>query len=515
MTPHVPEESVAPANRRSWVALAVLALPTLLLSIDVSMLYLALPQLTAELRPSATELLWTTDVYGFMIAAFLIPMGAIGDRIGRRRLLLIGAAAFGLTSVVAAYATTPATLILARALLGIAGATLMPCTLGLISDIFRVQRQRQVAIGVWAACFSGGVTVGPVVGGLMLDRFWWGSVFLLGVPVMALLLIAGPILLPAASGPRSGRVDALSVVLSVTAIMTLVYGIKALAAHGVALVPLISLLAGAVCGVVFVRRQRALESPMLDLSLFTRREFSVALTVLLFALAAMGGANLFIAQYLQLVVGLSPLAVGLWLLVPSAVLMVSALTAPLLAHRIHPGRVIGFALIVTVVGYLMVTRVPSRDGLPLLLVALTVVHVGLGPIMSLGTDLVVGSAPPEKAGAASAASETSSELGLSSGIATLGTLGTVVYRDQLPEAPPAGVPVEAMTGARETLAAGIELAEQLPEQAGVILIAAARDAFTDSMAAVVLVSAGITASLAVMSLIVFARRPVSSSLAKR
>jgi MFS transporter, DHA2 family, multidrug resistance protein len=222
----------AQATRREWAGLAVLALPTLLVSVDTFVLLLALPQISEHLHPSSTQLLWISDIYSFLLAGFLVTMGTLGDRIGRRRLLLIGAAAFGLASVLAAYAPNPALLIAARALLGLAGATLSPSTLALIANMFRDPRQRAVAIGVWMACFMSGAAIGPIVGGVLLERFWWGSVFLLAVPVMALLLTAGPLLLPEYRAGGAGGVDLVSVALSLAGILPVVYGITGLARAG-------------------------------------------------------------------------------------------------------------------------------------------------------------------------------------------------------------------------------------------------------------------------------------------
>ena len=291
----------------------MLALPTLLLGLDVTLLYLALPALAADLQPSSTQALWIMDAYGFMIAGFLITMGTLGDRIGRRRLLLIGAVAFGITSVVAAHATSAAMLIAARAVLGVAGATLMPSTLALISNMFGDTRQRALAIGVWATMFALGMAAGPVVGGLLLERFWWGSAFLVAVPVVVVLLVAGPVLLPEYRAPRSGPLDLASVLLSLAAVLPAVYGIKEIAKAGLEPGAVLALALGGLWALVFVRRQRRLASPLLDMRLFASRTFCAALFVLLVGLVGVSGVMLLVTQYLQLVAGLSPLAAGLWM----------------------------------------------------------------------------------------------------------------------------------------------------------------------------------------------------------
>ncbi|MDT5024433.1 MAG: transporter, family, multidrug resistance protein, partial [Micromonosporaceae bacterium] len=332
------------AGRREWVGLAVLALPTLLISVDVFVMLLALPHLSAGLGADSTQQLWIMDVYSFMIAGFLVTMGTLGDRIGRRKLLLIGAAAFGAASVLGAYSTSPEMLIAARALLGIAGATVAPSTLALISNMFRDAQQRGLAIGVWLVCFMGGAAIGPLAGGVMLESFWWGSVFLLGVPAMLLLLVLGPILLPEYRNAAAGRLDLPSVALSLAAILPIVYGLKELARNGWHPVPLAAIVAGTAVGIGFVRRQRTLADPLLDVRLFANRAFSGALGSMFFGTLTMGAMMLFSTQHLQLVEGLTPLRSGLWMLVPVVASTASVLLSPLAARRIRPAYLIGAGL---------------------------------------------------------------------------------------------------------------------------------------------------------------------------
>jgi len=476
----------------------VLALPTLLVSIDVFVMLLALPQLSAELGAGSTQQLWIMDMYGFMVAGFLVTMGTLGDRIGRRRLLLAGATAFGAASVAAAYATSAEQLIAARALLGVAGATLMPSTLSLVSNMFQDARQRSLAIGVWMACFMGGAAIGPVVGGVLLESFWWGSVFLLGVPAMALLLVAGPVLLPEYRDPRAGRLDLASVALSLAAILPVIYGLKELARSGWGAPPLAAIAAGAAVGLAFVRRQRALADPLLDLRLFADRSFSTALGGMLFGTMLMGAIMVFITRYLQLVQGLSPLRAGLWMLPAAAAATTSFLLSPLVARRVRPALLIGGGLTVSAVGLLAIALADATSGLAALVAGFAVINLGAGPQVTLGTNLVVGAAPPEKAGSAAAINETSGELGFALGIAALGSIGTAVYRAQLADAMPAGVPAEAAEGARETLAGAAAAAGALPAELGVALLDAAREAFTSGMHVVAAVSAVLLVGVAVL-----------------
>jgi len=468
------------AGKREWIGLAVLALPTLLVSIDVFVLLLALPRLSTDLGASSTEQLWIMDVYGFMVAGFLISMGTLGDRIGRRKLLLIGAAGFGAASVLAAYSTSAGMLIAARAVLGIAGATLAPSTLGLIGNMFTVPRQRAVAISVWMTCFMSGAALGPLVAGILLDHFWWGSVFLLGVPAMVLLLVLGPVLLPEYRDAAAGRIDLPSVALSLAAILPFVYGLKELARSGWRPVPLVAVLAGAVVGWIFVRRQRRLADPLLDLRLFARRSFSAALGSMLFGTMLMGAIMMFVTQYFQLVHGLSPLRSGLCMLPAVGGSMAGFLVSPHLVRRVRPAYLIGGGMAVSVGGLLLIAQAGSASGLAVAVAGFAIMNFGAGPMVTLGTDLVVGSAPLERAGTAGAMNQTSGEFGFALGIAALGSVGTAVYRGRL-----GGVPGEA----RDSLAGATAVAGRLPARLGEPLLSSAREAFTSGMHVVAVVSA--------------------------
>lgn len=494
-TPQIPMR----AGRRQWFGLAVLALPTLLLSIDASVLYLALPHLAGDLQPSGTELLWTIDIYGFMIAGFLITMGRLGDRIGHRKLLMVGAVAFGAASAMAAYSPDPTILILARGLLGVAGATMMPATLALISRMFHDPQQRGVAIGIWAACFSAGIALGPLVGGALLEVFWWGSVFLLAVPVMVVLLIAAPLLLPESSDPDAERLDIVSVALSLGAILPVIYGIKSAAEAGLNAVSVIAVLVGLSIGALFVYRQQRLTSPLLDVSLFRDSSLVGAVLALLLGLAVVGAVYMYGTQFLQSVAGYSPLVAGLWLL-PSAVAMIlTSVMAPGLARRFSPGPMLAAALMLCAAGYLLlVLAKPGDGGVAIVVTSLVIVYAGIGPMMALGTDLVVGNAPPDRAGSAAALSETSMEFGLALGIAVLGSLGTAVYRSGIEQTMPSAVPDAAATASHESLGSAVAQASQLPADTGAALTEAAKAAFVDGLIAVGAVSAVVTALTAIM-----------------
>ncbi len=475
------EEAARPqAGRREWIGLAVLTLACLLYAMDLTVLHLAVPSLSADLEPSSTQLLWIVDIYGFMVAGCLITMGTLGDRIGRRRLLMIGAATFGAVSVLAAFSTSPEMLIATRALQGIAGATLAPSTLSLIFSMFLDPRQRSVAIGVWIAGFSAGGAVGPVLGGVLLEQFWWGSVFLLAVPVMGLLLVLGPRLLPEYRDPDAGRLDPTSAVLSLVAILAVVFGLKQVAQDGIGGVSVASILAGIVVGVAFVRRQWRLDDPMIDLALFRNRAFNASLATNVLGIFIAIGYFLFVAQYLQLVLGLSPLRAGLWSLPSAAGFIVGSTLAPRILRRFRPAPVIGAGLAMGAIGLAALTQVGASD-LPIIVAASVVISLGLAPVFTATTDLIVASAPPERAGAASGISETGAELGGALGIAILGSIGTAAYRSELADTMPSGLPAQVSATARDTLGAAVGVAEELPARLGGSLVESARAAFVQGM----------------------------------
>jgi MFS transporter, DHA2 family, multidrug resistance protein len=489
------------AGRREWVGLGVLTLACLLYAMDLTVLHLAVPSLSADLQPSSAQLLWITDIYGFMVAGFLITMGTLGDRIGRRRLLLTGAAAFGVVSVLAALSTSPEQLIASRALLGIAGATLAPSTLSLIFAMFSDPRQRTTAIGIWITAFSAGGAIGPVLGGVLLERFWWGSVFLMALPVMALLLLLGPRVLPEYRDPDAGRLDLVSAAMSLVAVLAAVFGLKLIAQDGIGPLAVSAVLLGLVVGFVFVRRQLGLADPMIDLRLFRNRVFNAALATNLLGIFIAVGYFLFVAQYLQLVLGLSPLEAGLWSL-PSAVgFIVGSNLAPRILRRVRPAWVVGSGLAMAAIGLGVLTQVggSSTADLAILAGASLLVSLGLAPVFTATTDLVVSSAPPERAGAASGISETGAELGGGLGIAILGSIGVAVYRGQLADTLPAGIPSQAATIARDTLGGAVGVAARLPGESGAALLAAAREAFTQGMQLTVALSAVVAVGAAVLA----------------
>ena len=490
------------AGRREWVGLAVLALPTLLASLDMSVLFLALPHLTADLHADSTQQLWILDIYGFMLAGFLVTMGTLGDRIGRRRLLMFGASAFGVASVVAAWSTSAEMLIAARAVLGIAGATLMPSTLALIRNMFHDAKQRGTAIAVWMSCFMVGTAIGPLIGGAMLELFWWGSVFLLAVPVMAILLATAPALLPEYRDESAGRVDLVSVVLSLAAILPVIYGLKESARLGaIEVLPVLAVLAGLVFGALFLSRQRRLATPLLDLRLFADRSFSSCMVIMFCGAVVMSGTFFFIPMYLQMVMGLSPLHAGLWML-PQAVAMIgSTQLTPVLARRFRPAHLMGVALAIAALGCVLLAFVDVSGGLPLLVTGFLLACVGVAPPTMVGTELVITSVEPAQAGSAASVSETGNELGIALGLAILGSVGTIVYRGAVT------VPAGAPESAGESLAGATAASADLPAPIATELLDSARAAFTAGMNTVATFGAVLFAAIAVVALVTLRHRP--------
>jgi DHA2 family multidrug resistance protein-like MFS transporter len=482
------------ATRREWIGLAVIALACLLYAMDLTVLTLAVPSISADLHPSSTEMLWIVDIYGFLVAGFLITMGTLGDRIGRRRLLMIGAAAFGAASVLAAFSSSPEMLIASRALLGVAGATLAPSTLSLIRNMFEHDQQRTVAIGIWITSFSAGAAIGPLAGGVLLEGFHWGSVFLIAVPVMALLLAIGPRLLPEYKDPKPGRLDLVSAALSLFAVLAVIFGIKAVARDGLELASLGPVLAGLALGVSFVERQRRLADPLVDLGLFRRPAFSLALGANTLAFAVVFGIEVFVAQYFQLVLGYSPLEAGLWSVPAAAAFVVGSQLTPPLAARVGPPVAMLGGIVIALAGVALLTQVGTSDGPGLLVAGIVILSLGMAPLFTLAADLALGSAPPERAGAASGISETSSELGGALGLAMLGTVGTAVYRNETADALPDGV----AGNASDTLAGAVAVADRLPQALAADVLEPARDAFVQGLQVAATVSGVLVAAAAVM-----------------
>ncbi|MFF9401202.1 MFS transporter [Streptomyces sp. NPDC014744] len=479
------------AGRREWTAFVVLLLPLLLVSMDISVLFFAIPSIDRDLAPSATQQLWIFDVYAFALAGLLITMGSLGDRIGRRRLLLIGAFAFSAASVAAAYATSPEMLIAARALLGVGGATLMPSTMGLVRNMFRDERQRGRAIGIWSGAMAGGIALGSVLSGVMLQHFWWGSVFLINVPAMVLLVVLVPVLVPEFKDPGPGRFDFLSVPLSMGAVLPVVYGVKESAAHGLDVQRGLIIAAGLLVGLVFVRRQRSRDDALISRELFRDRGFAAGVGLNALASFALMGSSYFTTQYLQSVLGMSTLEAALWSLAPSLAVGAAAPTATAIAQRTERARVVRAGFVIAAAGF-AVLSLTGTDSLWLLLAGCAVLSCGIVTVMALVSDLALSTAPPRKASSAASLLETGQEFGGAMGMALLGAVAMAVYTADMPGSAP--------EDARKTLAGAVATGDGS-------LIAAARDAFVHSMRYASMTGAVLLLAGALLTTMLLRRRP--------
>lgn len=489
-----------PVTARSWAALGILTLAVLLLAIDGTVLALAVPALTADLNPTATQLLWIGDIYSFALAGLLVTMGNLADRIGRKRLLLMGAVGFGLSSVLAAFAPTPEMLIIARAILGISGATIMPSTLAIVRNIFSDPALRTRAIAVWAAGATAGAAVGPIVGGALLEHFHWGSVFLINVPIMVLVLIGGLILLPESKDPNGARIDLFSALLSFIAIVSIVYAIKHVFAKGLDWTVPVAVVLGLLAGWLFLRRQRRLTRPLIDISLFRSPAFSGAVMANTVSIFAFVGLLFFFSQYLQLVRGLGPLQAGLTELSATIASIVVIAFAGFMLGKLGRGRAISVGLGFGALGLAVLALAEGMSGLVGIIIGFAIVGFGAGLAMTLTTDAVVSAAPRERAGAASSIAETAYELGAALGIAVLGSVQLALYRWNLPAITDPGID----SSVNESLATAVSQLDTT-NPAVLAAIEQAQHAFTVGMqwtsviAAILLAIAAVIAWIAIPS----------------
>ncbi|WP_442972637.1 MFS transporter [Rhodococcus sp. Rp3] len=481
------------AAPRDWVALAVLMLPVLLVSVDNTVLAFALPGISSALQPTAAQQLWIIDIYPLVLAGLLVAMGSLGDRIGRRRLLLVGATGFAAVSVAAAYAPSAELLVTARGVLGFFGAMLMPSTLSLLRNIFLDAAQRRLAIAIWASCFAAGAALGPIVGGFLLEHAWWGSVFLLAVPVLIPLLVLAPIFVPESKDPNPGRIDVMSIALSMLALAPIVFAIKKIADSGLGAVVIVPAVVGVVALVAFVRRQLRRPNPMLDVRLFRVPTFSGAVAVNLLSVVSLVGFLFFVSQHLQLVIGQSPMEAGLSLVPGLAVMVVAGMSVVALVRWVQPSSIIVCALLLSATGYALVFLLASPSALAPIIVAFAVLGAGIGAAETLSNDLIVSSVPPTKAGAASAVSETAYEMGAVLGTAILGSVLSASYSAHL--LLPAGLNPEQAQAARETLGGAHAVAGTLPADRADALLAAAGSAFDSG----VTITSGIGVALMITS----------------
>lgn len=486
------------ATTREWVGLAVISLPCLLYSMDRTVLNLAVPRISAELQPASSELLWIVDIYGFVLAGLLVTMGTLGDRIGRRCLLLIGASVFGAASILAALSTSSLMLIAARALLGVGGAALAPSTLSLIRHMFLDSSQRAFAIGIWATSYSVGGAIGPLIGGLLLQRFGWGSVFWIGVPVMMVLLIVGPVLLPEYKSPAAGRMDLISALQSLAAVLLVTYGLKQVATSGWQPMAAVAMTVGVAAGISFVRRQRRLQSRLIDLSLLRSSTFTTALLAYMLGCFVISAISLFTAQYLQHVLGLSPLQAGLWTLPATLGFVIGSMLAPLIARLMSAAPAMSAGLLLAALGLGILAQMESILCAEFLGIGLFVLSLGLAPVFTRAIGLMIETVPPERSGEVSAISEAGSELGAALGIAVLGSVGTAIYRSVIASTMPSGIGPEAAEVARATIGGALSLTHALPEHLSGPLLNSARAAFQESFRMATTLSACFVISMAIV-----------------
>ncbi|GAA4045348.1 MFS transporter [Arthrobacter methylotrophus] len=503
--PRIPSTQSAPW--RDWAALTLLMFPVLLVAVDNTALTFALPAIARTLEVGGVQLLWIVDVYALVLAALLVSMGNLGDRIGRRRLLMIGSTGFAAVSAATAFAPSAEWLIAGRAGMAIFGAMLMPSTLSLIRNIFPDPNRRRLAVAIWAAGFSGGAALGPIFGGWLVEHFWWGAVFLVAVPLLLPLLAFGPAFIPESKDRNPGKPDIASIVLSVLTMAPVVYGVKEFATHGFGPGPATYMAFGVAMGIAFVRRQRSLASPMLDVKLFRNKVFSTAITANVLSLFSMTGFIYFFAQHLQLVEGQSPMQAGIAMLPALLATIVAGLAVVPLVKRIRPGVVVAAGLTLSAAGYLVAAVGNHGQGPGYLLTALLLLALGVGSAETISNDLILGAVPADKAGAASAISETGYELGSLLGTAVLGSILTASYQHHLL------LPVElsghAAERSRETLAGAMDTAAALPQPLAGTLTAAARAAFESGVHITAAIGLVLMAGAALLAAVVLRRVPTA------
>lgn len=466
-------------DARRWWALAALSLAIFLVAVDGTVLSLATPSIVRDLQPTASQVLWIGDIYSFVLAGLLITMGNLGDRIGRKRLLMIGGGAFALISISAAYSPTAELLILNRAALGVAGATLMPSTLALMRSTFVDPVERSFAIGVWSAMGAAGAAIGPLFGGALLQHFWWGSVFLVNVPIMAFMMAIGVPTLAESRNPEAGRIDLLSVALSMVGIVSVVYGVKEIAIEGLEAQFAIVGAIGVVSLIWFVRRQGSLTTPLVDVSLFRNGAFSGAVLATMLSVFGLAGALFFFSQYLQFIKGLEPLQAGLFELPATMAALVAALIAGNIMRRFGRGPTVAVSLLAIGLGMAGVAGVLDSTNYLAFAIPLILIGAGDGVALTVSSDTVLAVAPKDRVGAASAVSETGYELGTALGIAILGSVLTAVYQATL-KLPP-GLPGDVTAGAEQSPGEAFEKAAGLQPTAAEALKDSVHVAFTDAL----------------------------------
>ncbi|MGW1659308.1 MFS transporter [Streptomyces atratus] len=498
------------AGLKEWLGLVVIVLVTLLIAIDISVLGFAITPISESLKPSATQLLWIMDIYSFVLAGALITMGWVGDRLGRRKLLIAGAAVFGIASALAATADSAEMLIGARALLGLGAATLTPTSLALIRNMFQDSAQRKTAIAAWSGTLATGAAIGPVVGGLMLNNFWWGSVFVINTPVMVLVLILAPILLPERRDPSRGKLDVLGALLSMAGIMPFIYGLKELVVDGYSRNAAIWAAVGVVLLIAFVQRQRTTSHPLIDISLFRYGGFTGSIITNLMVMFSFMGISVLTNQYMQMVLGLTPFRAALWSLAVLPAIGAAVGVVSTLSRKVKPVYLVSSGMVVMAIGFGVLSRLDVDSNIAVLLVGVGLMAAGMTASKTLTAEIVVTSAPKERAGSSTATSETFTEFGSAFGFAVIGSIGSAVYRSDMGSVNPAGLGGEALGAVRNTIGGAATVAAQQPSAIGAQLIATSREAFTHGLQIAALSGAAAMVVLATIVALLLRKVPIET-----
>lgn len=469
------------AGPRAWLGLLVVLGPVLLVSMDGSILFLTMPTITHALAPTADQALWILDIYGFVVGSLLIAFGNLGDRFGRLKLLMLGATVFGLGSAGAALSTSPEWLIGFRALMGLGGATLLPSGLAVLSELFENPRQRSQAIGIFAATFATGFAIGPIIGGLLLSRFDWGAVFLINLPVVVIFLAAAPFVLREVKATRPGKVDLLSIILSAGGLLAAVYAIKELAAYGPSWPVAVLGIGGVLVLTWFIRRQQKLEYPLVDVTLFREKVFTVAIITGVLSLFAWSAAAYLTGIYLQSVLDLPVLTAALLALPGAAVLTTVCIFTPKLVERIGGRAALVLCHFSMAVGLALLLATTVTSGIGWFIASTVVAGVGYGISFALVADTAVSAVPANRAGSAGAIAETSNEIGNALGIALLGSTAALIFRIAGPDLAPT-------------------LDETLDLNITTGLIDQAKSAFTTGLHVAVGIAAALSAALGALAL---------------
>jgi EmrB/QacA subfamily drug resistance transporter len=494
-------------HRRRWATLAVLSLSLLIIGLDNTILNVALPTLVRDLGASSSELQWMVDAYMLVFAGLLLTMGALGDRFGRKKALSAGLVIFGAASIWAAYAGSATHLIAARAVMGIGGSLIMPSTLSIITNIFE-GAERGRAIAAWAAMAGLGIVIGPALGGWLLENFWWGSIFLINVFVAIAALVAGWTLVPDSKDPHATPLDPVGAMLSIAGLVALVYAIIEAPSDGwTSATILVSFTAAAVLLAAFLWWESRAEHPMLQLAFFKNPRFSAGAGAITMVFFAMFGTIFLLTQYLQFVLGYTPLQTGIRVM-PIATLVISAPMSARLTERFGSKRVVAAGLFIVAVALSILATTTDASGYGRIAVMISVLGVGMGMAMAPATDSVMGSLPLAKAGVGSAMNDTTRMVGGALGVAILGSVLASAYSSTM-EPLVARLPAAAQAVVSNSIGGALGVAAQVGDAAAP-LVSAAKSAFIDGMGTAVWVGVGIALLGSIVTWIFLPARPIEA-----